>query len=352
MKCVKFILVLLSLQAFSSAANELYADDTSFSLVLRTTLDNAYSDSQFMSIGWSEKSSKIPAPPAPPGNNFYAYIDGYLFKEIREFSVDKVQKWDFYFTLPANQSVRKLFTNTAVIVSKTDYAVVLDGNGNLRYDLHTDSEINLDESFQGHFSIVAIPKNPETPPQLAPTFSNKISVDNTTTSSFKIDLKNIFIKSNEITDFVVDTFNNLSIEYSISNEKILTVSSSKKFSELRLRVYASNKYGQSFTDIFLQSDVLTNVEEDVIPSKVSLNQNYPNPFNPNTTIAFELNEATKVKLSVFTMNGVEIATIIDANISAGKHLVPFNAINLPSGVYIYRLQTNEQVLKRKMTLLK
>ena len=91
---------------------------------------------------------------------------------------------------------------------------------------------------------------------------------------------------------------------------------------------------------------------DELPVSVALAQNYPNPFNPATSIRFELPEAQPVMLEVFDMSGRQIATLASGVHQAGSHEVKFDASDLSSGVYLYRLQTASGTLTRKFTLLK
>jgi len=83
-----------------------------------------------------------------------------------------------------------------------------------------------------------------------------------------------------------------------------------------------------------------------------LKQNYPNPFNPSTQITFYLSRQSNVKLNVFDMLGREVAVLIDENQSPGTHHINFNAEDLPSGVYFYRLQTADFLETKKMILAK
>jgi len=80
--------------------------------------------------------------------------------------------------------------------------------------------------------------------------------------------------------------------------------------------------------------------EVVIPDVYSLDQNFPNPFNPSTKIFFSLAVDSKVTLKVFDLLGQEVATIYNNDLSAGSHNVTFNAFNLNSGVYFYRIEAN------------
>jgi len=100
---------------------------------------------------------------------------------------------------------------------------------------------------------------------------------------------------------------------------------------------------------FEYSDV---VEVEVVPNQYELSQNYPNPFNPSTTIRFSLPQASQIKISIYNMIGEQVATIADGMYEAGYHKVTFNASNLPSGAYVYRIESSDFVQVKKMLLLK
>ncbi|NWG28692.1 MAG: T9SS type A sorting domain-containing protein [Ignavibacteriaceae bacterium] len=84
----------------------------------------------------------------------------------------------------------------------------------------------------------------------------------------------------------------------------------------------------------------------------ALGQNYPNPFNPTTTINYSLKSAGEVTLKVYDMLGIEVASIVNERQETGNYSVEFNAANLPSGIYVYRLSTNNFVDTKKLILLK
>lgn len=88
------------------------------------------------------------------------------------------------------------------------------------------------------------------------------------------------------------------------------------------------------------------------PSKFELSQNYPNPFNPSTTINFDLPVAGNVTLKVFNTSGIEVASLVNETRAAGYHSVNFNATNLSSGIYYYRLEANGVSKVMKMALIK
>lgn len=89
-----------------------------------------------------------------------------------------------------------------------------------------------------------------------------------------------------------------------------------------------------------------------VPDKFYLEQNYPNPFNPNTNIIFSLPQNAFVKLKVFDLLGREVANLVNEKLSAGSYKYDFNASALPSGIYFYKLETENFSETRKMVLVK
>lgn len=94
------------------------------------------------------------------------------------------------------------------------------------------------------------------------------------------------------------------------------------------------------------------VEVDLNPSSFSLEQNFPNPFNPSTSIRFTLPVSGFVTLAVYNSMGEMVGQLLSKEMSAGSHNVSFNAANLPSGTYFYRLNSGDFTATRKMQLLK
>ncbi|MEX0680107.1 MAG: T9SS type A sorting domain-containing protein [Balneolales bacterium] len=90
----------------------------------------------------------------------------------------------------------------------------------------------------------------------------------------------------------------------------------------------------------------------VVPDRIRLEQNYPNPFNPATQLQFALPHAAHVLLEVFDINGRHVGTLIDGTMPAGQHTHTFNAEGLSSGIYLGRLQVDDQILMRRMTIVK
>lgn len=100
--------------------------------------------------------------------------------------------------------------------------------------------------------------------------------------------------------------------------------------------------------------VLVGVEDQLssVPKAYSLSQNYPNPFNPSTIIKYQISEAGLVTLKIFNTLGQEVATLVNEQKSAGSYTVNFNAANLSTGVYFYRISSKNFIATKKMLLLK
>jgi hypothetical protein len=125
-------------------------------------------------------------------------------------------------------------------------------------------------------------------------------------------------------------------------------------------------YGKVYFDDFALapiSDVVVSVDDKpiagkgLIPTRYELYQNYPNPFNPTTIIEYALPEASHVKIEIFNLAGQKIKTLVDSYLSAGKYRIHWdgtddNGVRVSSGVYIYRLVAGDNVIAKKMILIK
>ncbi|MCI0618266.1 T9SS type A sorting domain-containing protein, partial [bacterium] len=102
------------------------------------------------------------------------------------------------------------------------------------------------------------------------------------------------------------------------------------------------------------SDVVVAVDDKPASAPVDfrLFQNYPNPFNAATRIAFALHQASQVKIEVFNLVGEKVAALAEGHFDVGYHAVNFDAVGLPSGIYIYRIQAGRFGESRKLVVLK
>ncbi len=116
--------------------------------------------------------------------------------------------------------------------------------------------------------------------------------------------------------------------------------------------FAKQIYDENF-----QSVVSVNNNSVGVPGQFSLSQNYPNPFNPTTVIRYRITsnvrgQTSDVKLVVYNILGNEVKTLVNEKQTAGSYSVEFNAANLASGIYFYKLETGEYSQSKRMILLK
>ena len=97
---------------------------------------------------------------------------------------------------------------------------------------------------------------------------------------------------------------------------------------------------------------LSGIVEINNPEKFELKQNYPNPFNPSTKIQFYIPSTSNVKLAVYDITGKEVAVLVNENLNPGYYENVFNAGNLTSGIYYYKLTTGNFSETKKMILVK
>ena len=138
-----------------------------------------------------------------------------------------------------------------------------------------------------------------------------------------------------------------------ANARSYTVTELTNGLEYVFRVRAVNEHGGGFpaeVTVTLPSRVHTESEE--LPTEVTLSGNYPNPFNPETTIRYALPQANNVRLAVYDLLGHEVAVLVDEPKPAGRHATRFDAGDLPSGAYVYRLQVQGKVMTNMMMLVK
>ena len=115
--------------------------------------------------------------------------------------------------------------------------------------------------------------------------------------------------------------------------------------------------GQANTEHAKITDLLTNGPTSVkrqqgIPSVFDLSQNYPNPFNPTTTIDYSIAKSGQASLKIYNLLGEEVATLFNGIQQSGRYSATFDGDKFASGVYFYRLQAGNEVLTKKLVLMK
>ena len=115
---------------------------------------------------------------------------------------------------------------------------------------------------------------------------------------------------------------------------------------------ARGEYNLTVTKMDGTPITVTNTDDLETPNKFELAQNYPNPFNPATTISYSIPAALDVELAVYNVLGQRVATLVSGVQTAGQHTVQFDASQLASGLYLYRIKAGDNVSVKKMLLVK
>ena len=117
---------------------------------------------------------------------------------------------------------------------------------------------------------------------------------------------------------------------------------------------SADPHGNPLGDLTWYPEIVLGVKEipNSVPTKFNLSQNYPNPFNPTTNIRYSIPQGGLVTLKVFNVLGQEVATLVNQEQKPGEYVVDFNASNLASGIYMYRIQSGNFTFTKKMMLLK
>jgi hypothetical protein len=141
--------------------------------------------------------------------------------------------------------------------------------------------------------------------------------------------------------------------YNFNGEDILT----EKGDEVSLKVTnlgnnsAALSWGGSWYSYICIPNVTTGIKYETsltLTNNFEICQNYPNPFNSSTTIKYNLQQSSYVKLNIYNNSGQVIATLVDSYMSIGEHTAKWSAEGLPSGIYFYRLNANEFSETRKL----
>jgi hypothetical protein len=116
--------------------------------------------------------------------------------------------------------------------------------------------------------------------------------------------------------------------------------------------FDSSAAANSYIITFVRTNVGINVISSVVPEEYSLDNNYPNPFNPSTTIRFSIPASGNVVLNIYDSKGSLVGKLVDEKLNAGIYEYDFNAANLPSGAYFYRLNAGNFSETKRMVLVK
>ena len=118
------------------------------------------------------------------------------------------------------------------------------------------------------------------------------------------------------------------------------------------QTWSDSVWVNNYRDTYTYQSITSVKETPKLPNQFSLSQNYPNPFNPTTQITFTLPKASNVTLTIYNVLGQQIATLVNGKNEPGAHSVSWNALNVPSGVYFYRIVAGDFVQTKKMVVMK
>ncbi len=149
--------------------------------------------------------------------------------------------------------------------------------------------------------------------------------------------------------YVITGSHNWSSSAENRNDENTLIIQDAQIANFYLQEFAARYYEAGGNDSIL----VTDIEDDIqTPINYSLSQNYPNPFNPITNIIFSIPQKNKVELNVYNTLGERVISLVNEEKEAGSYKVSFNASNLPSGVYFYRISVGEFNQTKKLILLK
>lgn len=233
------------------------------------------------------------------------------------------------------------------------HAINLDGGGSstlvVQDEVANDPSDGIERSVANAlFVTIPNPGDGETSRiQLRPGFSKVFYGDKLDIKVLKFDE---FHRYSEVHSSEVEFF---------ADENIGTISSNGTFTAGSESgsgyVYATYKNFVDTTKLEIIKDIPTSKKEEwnnEFPDKFELEQNYPNPFNPTTNIKYSLSESEHVRLEIFSITGHKISTLVNGRQNPGDYKVTFNAKNLSSGTYFYRLKAGSYEITKTLTLIK
>ncbi len=120
------------------------------------------------------------------------------------------------------------------------------------------------------------------------------------------------------------------------------------------KVAISGENFEDYADIYLAGNIMdvSEQEKTPLPKNFQLHQNYPNPFNPTTVFGFELPAFSHTSLKIYTILGEEVATVVNEKLSPGKYTRRWNRTGVSSGMYFYRLTTEQYIATKKLLIIK
>ncbi|HMD13827.1 MAG TPA: T9SS type A sorting domain-containing protein [Bacteroidota bacterium] len=317
-------------------------------------------------------------PPLPPAIDIRiaslspSWCKDFLYANIQKYT-DSLQVDTFSVAVQPYDSQAPdpmIYTVPSVIGTYCDSLVIVGSKFDNYYNVLINDRINLAHTngrfvdyptlagdlLQNFELFLYHPKNPPLPPSTVQVTSpakgaNNVSISPTITWAASTQAQwyeyQIGLDSSFSTIIAGDTT-------SSTSQKITGLQFSTQY-YLQVAVYSP--YGMSYFQNPPQQFTTESVagiknSGHTLPHEYELSQNYPNPFNPSTTITYSLPQAEHVRLKVYNVFGQEMQILVDRIQPPGSASIPFDASNLPSGIYFYRLSAGRFMDTKKMTVIK
>lgn len=327
--------------------------ETGFSKVADIEIDNS-SDSVFLSFDtyYEDVSTHYRIPTFGAFWEYKEYFDIELFESFKiTYSVSDINPYQKgnYFTIDYE---------SGHLLRSTDYGKSFELVDSSITDWRTMSELLFDSTSQNLYSVSLNPdssylfvksdnKGKQESWSIQKRSSDEmfLSVNTTNGQLFLSSYDSVFSSANQGITFELLSLFDSKIKglYKKPGSDILYVLTKNELLEVNTLTL------ETFS---LKKLPVSNEQPRETPSSITLHQNYPNPFNPTTIISFELDKPSKVTLTVFDALGRTLSILINEQRSTGIHKISYDASNLSSGIYFYRLEAGEFSQTKRLTLIK
>jgi hypothetical protein len=322
-------------------------------VTLLAPIDNAKNQPLEIRFCWSKSEDKLEIIKSGEASNNPLHTEQF-YKSVMRKGKSLTSVSNYWFQLTKNINSTDYVANDSTLADTTTTISGLDNSTKYFWRVSATNEAGWN-NFSGWFSFTTIIHLPGVVTLISPVDSLKY--DSTMTHPEFLWGSDSLAKAYTLQLSYQSNFNNPFFTKDSLVDTLFTLSV-KLDGDFYWRVRGSNIAGSGkWSEPDFVKLIITGVNDfNEIPKTYSLSQNYPNPFNPTTVINYSIPKRSFVTLKVYDILGREISTLVNEEQSAGNYKVTFNGVNLPSGVYFYRLSANGKannfVETKKLVLLK